>query len=266
MKQNWIFLTSSIGGQKWNEAAVRLVEQVQSLGFFEKCVIVTEKDLPGICPQIFRFYSSEELTSEKNFGYYSWKSSIAKAALFGFWGNYDGVMYLDAGSEFQVNRYSVRIFQAYISNAQENGITAFTINTPERSFTKAELFREFPKVQAEDETPQFQAGGWFLFGKKGTRVAMEWDECTWKDRRNVDASFNPADQIPNFIAPRYDQSVFSLTCKSNTVEPFYPAPASSVTRWLDSIRAYKLPILWLRNQTSKSQLLTFAGVLRRLLP
>ena len=251
-KSSWLFITAALGDETWQGPAARLTNQAKATGLFDSFATFTQKDLEILCPQMYDLLGSNPISTSNNFGYYSWKPSLAKAALSGYWGEFDGVAYLDAGSELFINPISIRVLKSYIKIAVQYGVCAFQINTPESSFTKRELFDCFPELTYPDHSPQFQAGGWFLHGVTGKQVASEWNSKTWERNVNINPYYDPVIQEPSFVAPRFDQSVFSLTLKKFQISPISPAPLSDLSRNIDKLRAVKSPILWLRNKSSLS--------------
>lgn len=248
----WLFLTSALGEKSWFDAASRLVSQARNTSLFAGYAIAREDDVLSICPQYFNYLDSDYPNKDNNFGFYLWKSTIAQAALGDYWGNFEGVAYLDAGSELFITRKTIKVLKSYIANAESTGVTAFQINTPESNFTKREVFQEFPKIDFPDMTGQFQAGGWFLHGDVGRDVAKTWNQIAWAKKINIDSHFNPEVQVSSFVAPRFDQSLFSLTCKTFGVGSFQPIPISRIESVVDHLRAFVSPIWWLRNRSGKT--------------
>jgi len=248
----WLFLTSALGEKSWLDAANRLVSQADKTGLFARHAIASEDDVLSICPEYLNYLNEDFPSKANNFGFYLWKSTIAHAALSDYWGNFDGVAYLDAGSELFVTGHTNKVLKSYISNAERKGVTAFQINTPESNFTKREVFDEFPVINFPDMTGQFQAGGWFLHGNAGRDIARTWNQKAWAKKINIDDQFNREVQVSTFVAPRFDQSLFSLTCKTFGVSSFQPIPVSRVESAADHLRAFLSPIWWLRNRSGKT--------------
>ena len=249
---NWIFLSVGAGNIDFEEAAERLVRQALSSKSFSKGRAILTKELNELIPELStRIFNSGGIATQ-GYGYYSWKSRVAKIALEGGFGHVDGVALVDAGCEFYISSSSLRTLDGYFKQAAEQGVAAFTISTPESRFTKRRLFDYFPSHPIDDESPQFQSGILFIHGLRGLQIVNDWDEIVWKDVQNVDDSVGL--EKSDFYAHRHDQSVLSLVLKSHGVREISKNPPGFVSGFRNGVRAFSYPIWWGRNRAGVSHI------------
>jgi hypothetical protein len=247
-----LFITAAIGSSDFHSAGKRIISQASQFALFDQQICVTESDLVEICPQIFDTFSEDELTVRNKYGFYSWKSSIANAAMQGFWGKYDLVFYLDAGCELVPSFWNIRKLKKMMISAENKGIVAFAINTTEREYTKKLLLENMQVSETSISSNQFQSGSWFLYGDIGRDFAFQWDQKVWESRKFIDESISPFGEDEQFIAHRHDQSVFSLLCKRFAVKPQLSNPPGPANNFLRVLINTKFPFWWARNRTGKT--------------
>jgi hypothetical protein len=247
-----LFITAAIGSSDFHSAGQRIISQASQFALFDQLTCVTESDLAEICPQIFETFSEAELSVEHKYGFYSWKSSIAHAAMQGFWGNFDVVFYLDAGCELVPSFWNKRKLKEMLDSAEKTGIVAFAINTPERKYTKKLLLENMQVSETSICSNQFQSGSWFLHGDRGRDFAFQWDQKVWESRKFVDESVSHNGEDEQFIAHRHDQSVFSLLCKHFGVQPQLRNPPGPTDDFLRILINTKFPFWWARNRTGNT--------------
>jgi len=247
-----LFITAAIGSSDFHSAGQRIVSQASQFALFDQQICVTESDLVEICPQIFETFSEDELSIEYKYGFYSWKSSIAAAAMQGFWGNFDLVFYLDAGCELVPSFWNKRKLKQLMDSAEKTGIVAFAINTTERKYTKKLLLENMQASETSISSNQFQSGSWFLCGDIGRDFAFQWDQKVWESRKFIDESISPFGEDEQFIAHRHDQSVFSLLCKKFSIKPQLRNPPGPTDNFLRILINTKFPFWWARNRTGKT--------------
>ncbi len=182
----------------------------------------------------------------------SYKSEIIHQALTGYWGNFQGVVWVDAGCEICVNPISNHRFSNFKRKASKLGGAVFTLKTHEVDFTKRILFQRFPELNPNDRTPQIQTTFLFLAGERGLQIARKWLEITLERIEYSDESLSPGGEVPTFQAHRHDQSIFSLVCKSEKLIPMRYTPATGTNSLIGKIRALSHPIWVSRNRTGKS--------------
>ena len=236
--------------------------QASESRLFVECRALLTEDLHKLIPELSLRVTDSQGMPTQGYGYYSWKSRVAKIALNGGFGKVDGIALVDAGCEFFVSPSSLLKLNSYFLRAIEQGVAAFAISTPESQFTKRSLFDYFPMLSPEEKSPQFQSGILFISGDRGLEIVNRWDDLVWADIRNVDNTIG-AENV-DFYAHRHDQSVLSLILKSFQVQAIPENPPGYVTGLRNAVRAYPFPIWWSRNRTGTSLIPTYLHYFGRL--
>ncbi len=245
-----LFITAGLGGKSFENAADRLVQQASSFGLFTRLHAVKEEEVFEICPRILDWFDKKQLPSIKGFGWYTWKASIAYHAIVEKrWGDFDLVMYLDAGCEMFKSKQSERRLGCYIESAMRDGRTLFSISTPEREFTKRDLFDFFPTLTPYDDTPQFQSGSWILKSDENQGFVDRWETLSALGAFMTDESPSRVLENPHFKVHRYDQSIFSLLAKSLGYSANSDLPPGAATSLRSKCRGFFYPFWWTRNRT-----------------
>jgi hypothetical protein len=253
-----LFLTAGLGGKSFEEAADRLIVQASSFGFFTHLHAIKEEEIFQICPRILDWYKKDDLPGVKGFGWYTWKATIAHQAIVAKrWGNFDLVMYLDAGCEMFNSKQSARRLRKYIDFAMEQGRTLFSIPTPEREYTKRDLFEYFPSLSPEDATPQFQSGSWILKIDSNQHFAEQWEILSSIGVFMTDESLSQISESDDFKVHRYDQSIFSLLAKSLGFKSVLDVPPGAASSVRAKLRGFFHPFWWTRNRTGVSMIPRF---------
>jgi len=252
MKCNWLLLTAGFGSSDMEAAALRVQKQGQALGIFKTVVAVTNVDLAVSCPQMYSKYSDFLNSTHKGFGYFSWKIELVHRALDGAFGEFDGVVWVDAGCEINNTLISKWRLRRWLRKTKKRGSFLFSLDTPERDFTKKLTFSEFPNLSVEDSSPQIQATWFILSGDLGQRIANKWLEVSLKGIEFLDLTSSPGGERVGFVEHRSDQSILSLTVKSLGVEPTNYSPKSARTGLVSSLRGIIHPIWTARNRSGKS--------------
>lgn len=248
-KKRFLFVTSAIGSQEIEEAANRLIKTAESLRVFERCIMVTESSLIELAPELIRLVPAEDWNIDKKFGYYIWKPIIARAATSGTWGDYDGVFYLDAGCQILPTYWNRRAVIKFFSKASRLGVVVFSTGGEENRFTKSRVFDLFPNIDMDCKTPQIAGGSWVLSGTIGRDIAAQWAWLATSNYDNINEKIESGKESPGLIAPRHDQSIFSLLCKSKNIVPEEVMPPGGGSSYKTQIRSLFFPFSWSRNRT-----------------
>lgn len=226
MTSSWLLVTAGFGNENIEKAAYRVRSQADGLDIFDKVLAFTNADLEQACPLVFAKYSDFLNEFHKGFGYMSWKSEICYRALHGHFGDFDGVIWVDAGCEIFDTPWTRIRLKRWLSQTESKGYFLFSLDTPERDFTKSRVFNEFSTLSANDVTPQIQTTWFMLHGEIGREISKRWLDATLKDISMLDLSESPGGEVSTFVEHRNDQSLFSLTIKSMkiVVESYFPMP------------------------------------------
>ncbi len=251
-ESRWLVLTSGMGSEDFEAAAIRVVNQASQLPGVKKAIAVTTHDLPEVCPKTTKMYGHLQNHAHRGWGYWAYKSEIMTRAIDGYWGDFDGYIWIDSGCEVFVNPISAQRFMKFQRRALKSGVTVFTLKTPERLYTKNILFHEFPEIDPSDNSDQIQNTFYLLSGEKGNRVAKRWLATTLISTTYSDDSTPREFEPINFVRNTGDQSIFSLVCKSEGVTPMNYTPATGTNSLIGKIRAFSHPIWVSRNRTGKS--------------
>jgi len=252
MTSSWLLITAGFGGSEMEGAAHRVKAQAQSLGFLDQVTAITTDDLEKACPLVWEKYSKYLNTSHKGFGYFSWKIELVYGALHGYFGDFDGVIWVDAGCEIFNSPWTRVRLKRWMRSAEKTGTFLYTLDTPEQDFTKALAFEEFSDLDPNDRTPQIQATWFMLNGKRGRDISQKWLDASLKGIELLDLSPSPKGEVSTFVEHRFDQSLLSLLIKSlkYTVSNYLPCSGNSGIK--SEIRGLVHPIWTSRNRHTKS--------------
>ena len=251
-ESRWLVLTSGMGSEDFEAAAARVVSQATRLPGVTRAIAVTTKDLPEVCPKTTEMYGHLQNRVHRGWGYWAYKSEIIARAFDGYWGEFDGYVWIDSGCEVFVNPISAQRFLRFQQRALQTGASVFTLKTPESLYTKNLLFREFSDLDPLDSTDQIQNTFYLLSGDKGKKIATRWLKTTLISTAHSDDSISAGSEPIGFVRNTGDQSVFSLVCKSEGVTPMKYTPATGANSRIGKIRALSHPIWVSRNRTGKS--------------
>lgn len=249
----YLFVTAGIGSPDLERAGLRIVGHAKELGIFDKTILVTENDLRNTLRPYLDFVPEDDMNLESKFGFFAWKPLIAKLALDGYWGDFESVCYLDAGCEILPSLWTRRNFLDYLEKASEIGAIVFHSLAPEKLYTTRDVFKLFPEIDLNDATPQIQGGTWFLGNQLGSEISSTWYDTCKSSYTLMTNSVDFARECADFVAPRNDQSFFSLTCKTFKIFPEAVIPPGGGKGIRTQIRSIFFPFRWARNRTGKTE-------------
>jgi hypothetical protein len=244
-KSRWLFLTVGAGSLEFEQAAERLTSQARKFPNFDAFVCIKTQALISLFPEL----NLDTAMGSRGFGYYRWKSKVVNLALSGFWGEFEGVCFVDAGCDMNANAFTIRQLGRNLKKAELSGVLAYTISTPERFMTKRKVL-EFFNFE-DDYSDQFQSGTIYLHGLLGRSIAQEWDQICSHDISFSDDSPSPSGEFSDFYEHRHDQSVFSLILKKNSIKPNTGHPPGKPFGFRLQIENLLSPIWWSRNRTGR---------------
>jgi len=252
MTSSWLLITAGFGGAEMEGAALRVKAQAQSLGLLNQVIAITTDDLAKACPLVWEKYSKYLNTSHKGFGYFSWKVELVYGALHGYFGDFDGVIWVDAGCEIFNSPWTRIRLKRWMQSAEKTGTFLYTLDTPEQDFTKALAFEEFSDLDPGDRSPQIQATWFMLHGKTGREISQKWLDVSLKGIELLDLSPSPKGEVSTFVEHRFDQSLLSLLIKSLKYKASSYLPCSGNSGIKSQIRGIVHPIWTSRNRFTKS--------------
>ena len=211
MRQEWILLTAGLGSADMQSAARRVARDASRLAIFSQVVVLTNDNLEELCPTISFKYRNILNSRIRGFGYMCWKAEIVYRFLKKNNGK-RGVVWIDAGCEVSPSIITRLRLVKNLHEAKRRGYLFFNLDTKESSYTKRELFCEFPSLDFLDSEPQAQTTFFALIGPVGLKIAARWFEIIAKSEFNFNEE-TKSKQLPQFIEHRHDQSVFSLALK-----------------------------------------------------
>ena len=249
---SWLFITAALGPSNFTEAAKRLSTQVEALGVFSNCVIIDLETIQDSWPSFSTFVPADDWCAEKNYGNFVWKPILARMALSGRFGSYEGVCYLDAGCEVLPSLFSRRAFKGLMTHAELMGMVAFSTGTPENQYTKSQLFERFELANRLDTSDQLAAGSWLSFGHSGRKIIERWASVAESDYSLINDVVDRKHEIKEFQFHRHDQSIFSLACKENNIQPFTKKPPGSANSFKSKVGNFLFAFRWARNRSGVS--------------
>jgi hypothetical protein len=255
---SWLVLTAGLGGNNFRAAANRVVEDASRFKFVKKAIAVYEEDLFMVCPSTSSQYGQYLNPAHHGYGYFSWKSEIVMRGLTGYWGEYDGVIWIDAGCEVYASVLTSLRLKKWLRDSKLSGVHCFALNTPENIYTKRDVFELFPGLQSNDSSDQIQAT-WIIFHKSALAIAQEWFNKSQSGINSLDLSVSKQGDPSDFVQHRFDQSLLSLTLKSRGIQPSKIAPVAGKTGVLSKLRASTHPIWTSRNREGRTLIPSFVS-------
>jgi hypothetical protein len=252
MGEKFLFLTAGFGDLNQIQAAERLLMQAKKSNYFSKCEMVKFENLPDIAPNVFRKYRNYLGSHHKGFGYFCWKPEIINSALRGIFGEFDGVVWADAGCEIVTNPIARIRMKKLKKYSIKHGVFCFKLNYPESDYTKRSLFEEFPDLIFPDSSPQIQATWIVLHGSIGRAISERWTEVSLNNIKNLDLRTGPECETKTFVEHRFDQSILSLVIKSFKLPVSCYTPISGKDSILSQLKGMSHPIWTSRNRSGVS--------------
>jgi hypothetical protein len=257
----WLAVTAGVGSRDFEEAALRVRDSLEGTGIVDQVIAVTTADLPSVCPKTSNLYKNLMNTDTRGFGFMSWKAEIVNSAFQGMWGQFDGVVWIDAGCEVTINPASRIKFNKFKNFAIKHGVAAFTLDTLEIEYTKRDVFEIFPEIHPKEAGKQIQTTWFFLHGDLGRTIAQQWLDTVLIGTHLLDLNPSANSEFKEFIENRYDQSTFSLVCKQNQVRIMDYRPTTGSGTVFSRLRGVLNPIWTARNRQGKSTKNRFIQIL-----
>lgn len=257
----WLAVTAGVGSPDFEEAAFRVRDSLVRSGVVDKVVAVTTKDLSTVCPETSVLYRDLMNTDTRGYGFMCWKAEIVNAAMEGLWGDFEGVIWVDAGCEVSVNPISRIRFNTFKTFAKKHGVSCFTLDTLEIEYSKRDIFEHFPEIDPFSAGRQIQTTWFFLYGEKGKKISREWLSTVLVGRHMLNLEPSNLPEYQEFVENRYDQSTFSLVCKKNRIRTMSYVPTSGDGTFLSKLNGLFHPIWTSRNRGGTSVKMKFHEML-----
>jgi hypothetical protein len=206
-----VFACFADGDTAMKEAGIRITEQAKSSNIFckfylyDKAKLRNAKELPNNVDVAMR----EEIPQ---FGWGVWKPIMIKLLLNDI---PEGAIlfYCDSGTEFVVNTFSKRRMLRVIWRTQKQPVIAFETKFPEIYYTKSKCLNLLENSEHE-KTYQIETTTIILKNCIESRDFIDrWEDLsTCDDLSWIDDSLQ--DERDGFLAPRRDQSTFSILYKN----------------------------------------------------
>jgi len=220
----------SFSDSRLHKSKKRLLEQVEKLNIYDDIKLYSELDFDQ---QYFDKNSHLLNIHTRGFGYWMWKPYIVKKTLDEFSDDGDIVHYADIGCWINNNTESKKMLNNYFSEVEKHpsGLLAFSFQNevekgllsrlyPESTWTKADLFSHLnlSHDSAIGQSEQIVATTFFIRKNVAScSLINNWYEISLITHL-IDNSPSKLPNDPNFIEHRFDQSIFSLLCKINSVK------------------------------------------------
>jgi len=248
----WLLITAGLGSENFEASAKRVAHSARRFSILEHVVALSTEETFQLCSEVREKYPDQFKSEIRGFGFMAWKAEVVDKALRGHFGEVDGVLWVDGGCEIYPSLWTEKKLRRILGAAEESGLYAFTLDTPEYKYTKKFLLDKYSDVPGVLESPQIQTTWFALYGTVGRRISAEWISRTLEDFRNLDTSPSPQGEHEGFIENRYDQSIFSLVCKRLGFKPAANFNVSGGNGFFSLIRALRYPIWASRNRTGQS--------------
>jgi len=234
------------------DAAKRLQTQASATGVFSSSIIVG-------WDEIYEFAKSTHIPVPLNPNKYGFTPLLAKMAISGWFGDAQNFFYAGAGCEISNNRFAKSDFKKLTKNAQKFGIYVEGTRYKDISWCTNELIEKLEPSENHLSTGQVQATFFLIstcsmYQKRVNELIDEWvDLANTQDGRYIGDNYVPENQSNLFIAPRNDQSIFSLLLKKYQFRIFREK-RRGFGPFLPSLRGSNTFLFTSRNRTGESLL------------
>lgn len=224
-------LVSFAGGSStWRRAGRRFRTEAEKSGYFGAIDVLDEGDLLARFPHFQHDRRALFRSQSRGFGFWSWKPLIILDFLSSN-PHVDRVLYLDAGSHFNVSKGAKRRFQEYEEMVESSGYLFFhRPELPECNWTKLEVLEHLKLTEEMRHSGQVIGGAHFWSRSDRSSVLLaKWDELMrFEGGRLVADPPKDAPHATYFREHRHDQSILSCLTKSLQISAeqdetdFYP--------------------------------------------
>jgi hypothetical protein len=207
-----VFFVTFGSGKEWKPALKRIARQAAMSKRFGKIVTFSEKDLTSLeFESKLQFFSHHK----RGYGLWIWKPFLINK-VFDTFPECDGVLYLDAGCELNVNSVSLHKLEIYLEASKEYGGVGFSLPFLEKNWTSP-MVLEAMDASYLGETKQIAGGIFFLSNNLRNRSFLnDWLNWMIRDKQKyLIGEVNSNENLVGFKEHRFDQSIFSVLWKKN---------------------------------------------------
>lgn len=198
------------GSLAYRRAAKRVVAQALEFGILESAFNIEKKTISSEFPKL----ASQIHWNAPALGFWAWKPLVLKHALNNLSATTKVIGYVDSGCWVNVNTRSTDRLTHYFEVAKSSGGVTFYAGKGcvESTYTKKELINRMKPSNTSLNTTQRAGGIWLLRVDAAEAIVEKWWEFA-SNFANINNDFDQNIQVENFVAPRNDQSIFSLLVK-----------------------------------------------------
>jgi len=206
------FISFAGGDFLWKLATKRISRQAADAQVFSAIKIYTPQELKKIATASdYNFISSHK----RGYGYWLWKPILVLEFL-NTHPEVDAILYADAGCDLAFNVKSRKTWSRYLGHLESHGGIAFKMELIEDSWTKQEVFDQFPEFEEFRKSEQLLAGVFIMNRQFALDFSLRWLKAMRTSNYSLlDDCFNESIQNPDFKKHRHDQSLFSLMTKQD---------------------------------------------------
>lgn len=233
----------------WEKAGKRFLEQAKDTNLFYNIKVFTEDSLEK---ETKFFADNKEFIAKHRhgFGGWIWKPYIIEWA-FNTYTDSDYIMYLDIGSEFNINEDTIDRFYDYVSIAEKDTVFGFRNRDLEQNLTHCSVIENI--YSGAKDSRQFEANTLiFKNNKDSVNIVSDWlNNCLDNNYFNISPTdrYNCCEYWGG--THLHDQSTLSCILKKNKIEGIsdegsWYFPGNSISTSISKNRK-KYPLFTARN-------------------
>jgi hypothetical protein len=248
----FLFITYGDGDNNFIEAANRLSGQARNLNLFDKVINLDKTKLQSISFEYSNFVNNLDKSNKRPFEHWSAKAFAVLESQKQTFGEFDVVLYADAGCEIPNNLTSKYLLKKYLTDAYLKGGLSEKTGSLEIEMTKLELLKYLNVSSDLIYSNQIQ-DTWFIMKISTENLKMCLDWTTFNNPKlKLIQDANKHEELSAFIEHRHSQSIFSLLWKMHEMPTMNQYNFEA--RRFGNFRGLSVPVQAIRNRTGTSQL------------
>ena len=237
------------GGDEWKSALRRLENQALTTGMFSSVACFTVDDYIAHRPSFAKDLEHILQLDSGHLAYRAVKAWLIRDALRGDFGEFDLIVYLDAGCELNLNGIASKRMGHKLKSAYNKGGLAELLAEMESSRTKPAVLRHLNLSSEESQTRQVQAT-WSMW--RVCEANLELAQ-RWVDLSDPDLNLWQNPKTPNGSEEhRRDQSLMSILWKRLGLPTQEVECHFDTSTRIGKLRLSVIPILTIRNRSGQS--------------